>query len=179
MWASTASAIRSSFCVVLNTHFFLSSSGVITADEPTVVSSGVFDSATKSSIASAAGVVVGPISASTLCSPISFLTPVTACVGSDASSRTMYSTLRPAISVGNSAAVFFCGMPTMAVGPVEEAMMPTFRSAWTRPLATRAVSRANERRRASMQTPVRAKWRSAHYNEPPCSRPPIVRPAPA
>ena len=67
----------------------------------------------------------------------------------------------------------------MAVGPVDEAMTPTFRSAWTRPLATSAVSRANERRRASMQTPVRAKWRSAHYNEPPCSRLPIVRPPPS
>ena len=78
MCASTASEIRSSFWVVLNTHFFLSSSGRMIADEPTVVSSGVFASATKSSMASAAGVVVGPISASTLCSLSSFLTLVTA-----------------------------------------------------------------------------------------------------
>ena len=65
MCSISASAIRSSFCVVLNTHFFLSSIGWMMADEPTVVTSGVFDSATKSSMASAAGVVVGPIRAST------------------------------------------------------------------------------------------------------------------
>ena len=56
------------------------------AEEPTVVTSGTFDSATKSRIASAAGVVVGPIRASTFDSEISFFTPVTALVGSEASS---------------------------------------------------------------------------------------------
>ena len=59
MCSITASAIRSSFCVVLNTHFFFSSIGCTSADDPTVVTSGVFDSATQSSMASAAGVVVG------------------------------------------------------------------------------------------------------------------------
>ena len=38
----------------------------------------------------------------------------------------MYSTLMSPIFAGSSGTVFFCGMPTKAVGPVEEAMTPTF-----------------------------------------------------
>jgi hypothetical protein len=38
----------------------------------------------------------------------------------------MYSTLMSPIFAGNSGTVFFCGMPTNAVGPVEDAMTPTF-----------------------------------------------------
>ena len=64
--------------------------------------------------------------ASTFCSSSSFLTSVTVCVESDASSSTMYSTSRPPIFFGSSAAVFFCGMPTTAVGPVADEITPTF-----------------------------------------------------
>jgi len=120
------------------------------ADEPTVVTSGVLDSATKSSMASAAGVVVGPISASTFCSAISFLTLVTALVGSDASSSTMYSTFCPPISVGNRATVCFCGMPTTAVGPVDEAMTPIRMSAKATPVARSRASRAGSWRRKAI-----------------------------
>ena len=131
----------------MNTHFFLSSIGWMIADEPTVVTSGVFDSATKSSMASAAGVVVGPIRASTFCSVISFLTLVTALVGSDASSSTMYSTFWPPISVGSRATVCFCGMPTTAVGPVDEAMTPILMSAVARLLASIRARRVETLRR--------------------------------
>jgi len=148
MWAITASAMRSSFWVVLNTHFFFSSMGWTMAEEPTVVTRGVLASATKSSMARAAGLVVGPIRASTLCSPISFFTAVTALVGSDASSRTMYSTFCPPISAGSRATLFFWGMPTWAVTPVEEAMTPIFTWARAGPaIRERAARRAAGKRR--------------------------------
>jgi hypothetical protein len=38
----------------------------------------------------------------------------------------VYSILRPSIFAGNSAAVFFCGMPTTAPGPVLDAITPIF-----------------------------------------------------
>ena len=61
-----------------------------------------------------------------LCSDSSFLTFMTLCVESLASSNTMYSIVRSPIFFGSSAAVFFCGMPTTAVGPVEDAINPIF-----------------------------------------------------
>src|SRR5690606_4008441 len=58
-------------------------------------------------------------------SEISFLKFVTDCVGSLASSKEMYSTVRSPIFFGSSATVFFCGMPIRAVGPVAEVTTPT------------------------------------------------------
>ncbi len=51
---------------------------------------------------------------------------ITVCVASLASSKTRYSTVRSPIFFGSSAAVFFCGMPTTAVAPVDEAITPIF-----------------------------------------------------
>ena len=87
----SAAAIRSSFCVVLNTQRFFASSGSTTADVPTVAISGTLASAMMSRIASALGVVDGPIIASMLFSWISFLTFCTARVVSPPSSSWMYS----------------------------------------------------------------------------------------
>ena len=66
MCASSALAIKSSFCVVLNTQRFFASRGSTTLDVPTVAIIGTLASAMKSRIASAFGVVDGPISASML-----------------------------------------------------------------------------------------------------------------
>ena len=65
MCSISAAAIRSSFCVVLNTQRRFASIGSTTDDVPTVASSGTLLSAMMSRIASAFGVVDGPISAST------------------------------------------------------------------------------------------------------------------
>ncbi len=81
-----APAIRSSFCVVLNTQRRLASIGSTTDDVPTVAMSGTFASAMTSRIASAFGVVDGPMMASTLFSPISFFAFCTARVVSPPSS---------------------------------------------------------------------------------------------
>jgi hypothetical protein len=62
----SAAAIRSSFCVVLNTQRFFASSGSTTVDVPTVAIIGTLASATTSRIANALGVVDGPINASML-----------------------------------------------------------------------------------------------------------------
>ena len=126
MCASSALAMMSSFCVVLNTQRFLASSGSTTLDVPTVAIIGTLASAMKSRIASAFGVVDGPISASMLCSWMSFLTFCTARVESPPSSNWMYSTVASPTFLGNRSPVFFCGMPIADVGPVAETMRPTF-----------------------------------------------------
>ena len=120
----SAAAIRSSFCVVLNTQRFFASSGSTTADVPTVAITGTFASAMMSRIASAFGVVEGPIIASMLCSWISFLMFCTARVVSPPSSSWKYSTVASPILRGNRSPVFFCGMPMAVVGPVAETMRP-------------------------------------------------------
>ncbi len=126
MCAMSASEISASFCVVLNTHRFLSSIGSTTAVVPTGASIGVPLSAMNCTTPTALGEPDGPISASIFCSARSFLTFMTLCVGSLASSSTMYSTVRSPIFLGSSATEFFCGIPTTAVGPVVEAITPTF-----------------------------------------------------
>src|SRR6267142_539848 len=126
MCATRASLIKLSFCVVLNTQRFLSSIGSTTAGVPTGASNGVFASATNWSAPIAFGEPEGPMIASTFSSSSSLRTSVTVWVESDASSNTMYSTLIAPICFGNNAALFFCGMPTTAVGPVADEITPTF-----------------------------------------------------
>ena len=125
MCFSSAAAMRSSFCVVLNTQRLLASSGSTTDDVPTVAITGTFASAMTSRIASALGVVDGPIIASMLYSWISFLMFCTARVVSPPSSSWMYSTVASPIFLGSRSPVFFCGMPMAVVGPVAETMRPT------------------------------------------------------
>ena len=115
-----------SFCVVLNTQRFLSSIGSTTAVAPTGASIGVPASAMNGTTLTELGEPEGPISASILCSDSSFLTRITVCVASLASSNTRYSIVRSPIFFGSSAAEFFCGIPTTAVGPVDEAITPIF-----------------------------------------------------
>ena len=87
----------------------------------------------------------GPISASTFCSVISFLKAVTELVESLASSSEMYSTVRSPIFLGSSGTVFFCGIPTSAVGPVDEVTTPTL--TWARAgRANRAATAATAAR---------------------------------
>ncbi len=99
--------------------------GRMTDAVPTGESMGVPDSATNWMTAMALGEPVGPMIASTFSSVISFLKMVTDWVGSLASSSEMYSTARSPIFPGSSATVFFCGMPTIAVGPVADVTTPT------------------------------------------------------
>jgi len=87
MCLMSAAAMRSSFCVVLNTQRFRSSIGRTTAVVPTGASTGTFASAANGITPIAFGEPDGPISASIFCSAISFLTFVTLWVGSLASSR--------------------------------------------------------------------------------------------
>ncbi|MNV30038.1 hypothetical protein D3C71_1212900 [compost metagenome] len=126
MWSTSARAMMSSFCVVLNTHFFWSFMGRTTAAVPTGASIGTPASAANWITPMALGEPDGPISASTFCSEISFLNAVTELVESLASSSEMYSTVRSPIFLGSNGTVFFCGMPTSAVGPVEDVTTPTF-----------------------------------------------------
>ena len=91
---------------------------------PTVAISGTFASAITSRIASAFGVVDGPISASILFSWTSFLTFCTARVVSPPSSSWMYSIGRIADRLRQESPVFFCGMPIAVVGPVADTMRP-------------------------------------------------------
>ena len=100
----SAPAIRSSFCVVLNTQRFFASSGSTTDDVPTVAITGTLASAMMSRIASALGVVDGPIIASMLFSWISFLMFCTARVVSPPSSSWMYSTVASPIFFGQQLA---------------------------------------------------------------------------
>ena len=67
--------------------------------------------------------------ASTLSSS-SFLSAPPIASSPDWSSTTVYSISMLPIFFGSSAALFFCGMPTAAVGPVAEAITPTFICAW-------------------------------------------------
>ncbi len=120
MCFTSAAAIRSSFCVVLNTHRRFASIGSTTLEVPTVAISGTFPSATRSRIASAFGVVDGPISASMFCSCRSFFAFCTARVVSPPSSSWMYSTVASPMRVGSSKPVFCCGIPIAVVGPVAD-----------------------------------------------------------
>src|SRR5690606_19037258 len=92
--------------------------------------------------AMALGEPVGPISASIFSSVISFLTAVTDNVGSLASSNEMYLTLRSPIFSGSKGTVFFWGIPTIAVGPVDDVITPILTCA-TDAVAIHAASTAN------------------------------------
>ncbi len=122
-WTS-AWAMMSVFCVVLKAHFLSSVMGSTMDAAPTGASMGVPDSAANCSTLMELGEPVGPIRASTWFSLISFLNAVTVWVGSLASSRLIYSMLRSPAFGGSSGTVFFCGMPTSAVGPVAEVTTP-------------------------------------------------------
>lgn len=124
MWSTSARAMMSSFWVVLKTHFFCSFIGSTTAAVPTGASIGTPASAANWITPMALGEPEGPIRASTFCSVMSFLKAVTELVESLASSSEMYSTVRSPIFLGSSGTVFFCGMPTSAVGPVDEVTTP-------------------------------------------------------
>src|SRR5439155_11709705 len=101
-------------------------------------SSGTLASAMMSRMANAFGVVDGPINASTLCSPISFLAFCTARVVSPPSSSWIYSTDASPTCAGSNAPVFFWGMPIAEVGPVAETISPilTCAEAEARPKAS-------------------------------------------
>jgi len=139
MAATRPSLITSSLGWVLNTQRFLSSIGSTTAEVPTGASIGVCASAMNCSTPMALPEPEGPISASILLSPSSFLVRVTLCVGSLASSYTMYSTSRPSIFFGSRATAFFCGMPTKGIAPVEDAMTPILTWACAGSVAARAI----------------------------------------
>ena len=90
--------------MVLNTQRFFASSGSTTDDVPTVAITGTLASAMMSRIASAFGVVDGPIIASMLFSWMSFLMFCTARVVSPPSSSWMYSTVASPIDFGQEIA---------------------------------------------------------------------------
>src|SRR5450830_1452418 len=123
--STSALAIKSSFCVVLNTHFFCSVIGNTTAAVPTGASIGTPASATNGITPTELGEPLGPMMASTLYSEISFFTSVTERLGSLPSSREIYSMVRSTTLVGNNGTVFFCGMPTREIGPVDDVTTPT------------------------------------------------------
>jgi hypothetical protein len=107
---------------------------------------GVSASANTSIIASEFGVVVEPMIASTLFSPISLRVFCTAVVVSDASSSTMYSMVLPPAFFGHIGIVLRSGMPSDAAGPVADTVTPTFTCACARPmLAASAASTALRR----------------------------------
>src|SRR2546429_4456335 len=124
MCSRIAPAIMTSVCGVLNTHAFFASTGSMMRTDDARDMVGVSPSATTSVMASELGVVVDPMIASTALSEISFLAFCTASVLSLASSRTMYSTLFPAMVLGHIATVFFSGMPSDAAGPVADTVTP-------------------------------------------------------
>ena len=141
MWPATASAIRLSFCGVLNTHLRAPACGSTILAEAASAIIGTFFSPTMSIIASAAGVIEGPISTSILSSSISLRVLATALVLSVASSSRMYSIFCPAISVGSSATELRWGMPSEAAGPVWETVTPTLIVSATAPAEiVRAIS---------------------------------------
>ena len=152
----SAAAIRSSFCVVLNTQRFFASSGSTTADVPTVAIIGTPASAITSRIASAFGVVDGPISASTLSCCTSRLTFCTARVVSPPSSSCTYSIVVEPMRRGSRSPVFFCGMPIADVGPVAETIRPilTWANAGS---AAHAASAARRVRRTIGSSPAQGK----------------------
>ena len=88
MWSAMASAIRLSFCGVLNTHIRCGSIGWISRAEAASEIIGTRFSAATSIMASEAGVVDEPTSASMLFSSISLRALATAFVLSAASSST-------------------------------------------------------------------------------------------
>jgi hypothetical protein len=90
---------------------------------------GVSLSAATSIIASEFGVIVDPTRTSTLSSVSSLRELRTAVVVSEASSSTMYCTLRPPIVCGSSGKVLRSGMPSDAAGPVADSVTPTLMSA--------------------------------------------------
>jgi hypothetical protein len=75
------------------------------------------------------GVVVPVISMSTLVSLRNLATFFAVAVGSDASSSTIQLIFSPAMLVGNNWAVFFCGPPSTAAGPVADTLTPMLMSA--------------------------------------------------
>ena len=129
IWSAIASAIRLSFCGVLNTQWRCASMGRISRAVAAREIIGTFFSAATSIIASEAGVALEPISASTLSSSISLRALATALVLSVPSSSTMYSTFWPAISFGSNAMELRCGTPRLAAGPVVEMVTPILMSA--------------------------------------------------
>jgi hypothetical protein len=83
-------------------------------------------------------------------------------VASLASSNTKYSTVKSPSFFGSSAAEFFCGIPTTAVAPVDDAITPIFNwaSAEAEASATARASKCESLR--FMSVPVRQrKWASA------------------
>ncbi len=125
MWSTTTEAISVLACGAWNAHANLSAGGTNGASE--II--GVPTSAATVSTASEFAVVVAPRMMSTLSSPVSLRAFLIALVGSVPSSSTMYLTFWPATSAGSSAAVFFCGTPSAAAGPVADTVMPTVKSA--------------------------------------------------
>ena len=125
MCSAIASAIRLSFCGVLNTQWRCASIGWIKRALAASEIIGTCFSAATSIIASDAGVVLLPIRASTAFSSISLRALATALVLSAASSSTMYSIDCPATVLGSSATELRCGTPNDAAGPVVEMVTPT------------------------------------------------------
>lgn len=107
MCSNSASAIRSSFCVVLNTYFFCSVIGSTTAAVPTGASNGTPAPATNWITPMALGEPLGPMMASTFSSSISFFSAFTVAVGSLASSREMYFTTWSPAWVGSNGTVLW------------------------------------------------------------------------
>ncbi len=131
MSPTITSAICWSFCGVLKTQRFLASTGSTMRLDAAIAIIGVSASATTSIIASEFGVMVEPTTTSTLSSVISLRVFLTAVVVSEASSSTMYWTLRPPIVCGISGKVLRSGMPSEAAGPVAETVTPTLMSCAT------------------------------------------------
>ena len=131
-----------SVCGVLNTHAFFASTGSMMRTDEAREMVGVSPSATTSVMASELGVVVEPMIASTAFSAMSFLAFCTASVVSLASSRTMYSTLFPAMVLGHMATVFFSGMPSEAAGPVVDTVTPILICACAAPVSDNIAAAA-------------------------------------
>ena len=120
-----APAIITSVCGVLNIQARFASIGSMMRMEDASEIVGVSPSLMTSRIASVVGVVVVPMIASTLSSPMTFLAFWTAVVVSDASSSRMNSTVLPPMDLEHMPTVFFSGMPSDAAGPVAETTTPT------------------------------------------------------
>ena len=124
-----ASAIRASFCGVLNTQRVFGLLGSTIRADAAIEIIGVSLSAATSIIANELGVIVEPTTTSTLSSAINLRMFVTAFVVSDASSSTIQLIFCPATVVGRSSIVFLSGMPSEAAGPVAESVTPMLMSA--------------------------------------------------
>ncbi len=162
MWAAIASAIRLSFCGVLNTQCRGSSIGSMSRALAASEIIGTFFSAATSISASEAGVVLLPISASMLFSSISLRALATARVLSAPSSSTIHSIFCPATSVGISAIELRCGTPRLAAGPVVEMVTPTLTWAKAAAGASTVAARSSrarcQRMRGFPRRFVVAKW---------------------